>query len=259
MIEPSNQQLSISRQCTILDVNRSSYYYRPKPMKQEDLSLSAQGSDHQSAQSGLGCRYYLYSNGPRIHVPRGYAWTGTAVKSYPGGSQTLWNRPFVWMLLKRHWLVLVHLEYSIPIKGLSLPAMPLPRFSKTTMWPSAWMVGGVARTTSLSSGSGGPSNTNTCTCIHSIPARRCGDASPNGFSITILKGDIRLLTIEPRMRFITVCLIRLPRQPDAFFSFQKLLACSLSDSSGCPGCRVHRPWVSRFEEAHKGTKQISGN
>jgi putative transposase len=39
MIEPKNQQLSISRQCKILDVNRSSYYYRPKPIKQEDLDL----------------------------------------------------------------------------------------------------------------------------------------------------------------------------------------------------------------------------
>jgi putative transposase len=39
MIEPKIQQLSISRQCKILDVNRSSYYYRPKPIKQEDLDL----------------------------------------------------------------------------------------------------------------------------------------------------------------------------------------------------------------------------
>ena len=39
MIEPSNQQLSISRQCKMLGVNRSSYYYRPKPIKLEDLEL----------------------------------------------------------------------------------------------------------------------------------------------------------------------------------------------------------------------------
>jgi putative transposase len=39
MIEPKSQLLSISRQCKILDVNRSSYYYRPKPIKQEDLDL----------------------------------------------------------------------------------------------------------------------------------------------------------------------------------------------------------------------------
>ncbi len=39
MIEPSNQQLSISRQCQMLAVNRSSYYYQSKPMKPEDLQL----------------------------------------------------------------------------------------------------------------------------------------------------------------------------------------------------------------------------
>ncbi len=39
MIEPKNKKLSISRQCKILGVNRSSYYYRPKPIKQEDLDL----------------------------------------------------------------------------------------------------------------------------------------------------------------------------------------------------------------------------
>jgi putative transposase len=39
MIEHKNQQLSISRQCKILDISRSSYYYRPKPIKQEDLDL----------------------------------------------------------------------------------------------------------------------------------------------------------------------------------------------------------------------------
>jgi putative transposase len=39
MIEPSNQQLSISLQCKMLDVKRSSYYYRPKPIKPEELEL----------------------------------------------------------------------------------------------------------------------------------------------------------------------------------------------------------------------------
>jgi len=39
MIEPANQQLSISRQCKIMDVKRSSYYYSPKPIKPEDLEL----------------------------------------------------------------------------------------------------------------------------------------------------------------------------------------------------------------------------
>jgi putative transposase len=39
MIEQSHQRLSVSRQCKILGVNRSSYYYRPKPIKPETLDL----------------------------------------------------------------------------------------------------------------------------------------------------------------------------------------------------------------------------
>lgn len=39
MIESSHQLLSVSRQCKMLNISRSSYYYRPKPIKQEDLEL----------------------------------------------------------------------------------------------------------------------------------------------------------------------------------------------------------------------------
>ncbi|WP_231716910.1 IS3 family transposase [Desulfosarcina ovata] len=39
IIDPTDQTLSICRQCEILKVSRSSYYYRPKPVKQEDLDL----------------------------------------------------------------------------------------------------------------------------------------------------------------------------------------------------------------------------
>ena len=39
MIEPLNQQLSISRQCKMMNVSRSSYYYRPTPINLEELEL----------------------------------------------------------------------------------------------------------------------------------------------------------------------------------------------------------------------------
>ena len=39
MVDPKEPKLSIARQCRLLDVNRSSYYYRPKPIKAEDLEL----------------------------------------------------------------------------------------------------------------------------------------------------------------------------------------------------------------------------
>jgi putative transposase len=39
MIDPINQQLSISRQCEMIGVSRSSYYYQPTPISQEELEL----------------------------------------------------------------------------------------------------------------------------------------------------------------------------------------------------------------------------
>lgn len=41
MIEPS-QPLSVSRQCEMMGVSRSSYYYQPKPIRPEDLELMRQ-------------------------------------------------------------------------------------------------------------------------------------------------------------------------------------------------------------------------
>lgn len=39
MIEPEKQKPSISRQCQLLGLSRSSYYYVPQPVKAEDLDL----------------------------------------------------------------------------------------------------------------------------------------------------------------------------------------------------------------------------
>jgi putative transposase len=39
MVEPRKQEPSISRQCQLLDLSRSSYYYTPVPVKAEDLKL----------------------------------------------------------------------------------------------------------------------------------------------------------------------------------------------------------------------------
>jgi putative transposase len=39
MIEPEKQELSISRQCQLLGLARSSFYYVPQPVKAEDLDL----------------------------------------------------------------------------------------------------------------------------------------------------------------------------------------------------------------------------
>ena len=39
MNDPAHQNLSISRQCRLLNINRSTYYYKKKPIKPEDLKL----------------------------------------------------------------------------------------------------------------------------------------------------------------------------------------------------------------------------
>ena len=39
MIDPANRNLSILRQCQLLKINRSTYYYKKKPIKPIDLEL----------------------------------------------------------------------------------------------------------------------------------------------------------------------------------------------------------------------------
>ena len=39
MIEPGNARLTVSRQCELLGMSRSGYYYRPQPVSEEDLLL----------------------------------------------------------------------------------------------------------------------------------------------------------------------------------------------------------------------------
>ena len=39
MIDATDPKLSVSRQCRLLRLNRSSYYYKKKPIKSEDLEL----------------------------------------------------------------------------------------------------------------------------------------------------------------------------------------------------------------------------
>lgn len=39
MVDPQQPNLSVARQCRLLNIHRSSFYYRPKPVKAEDLEL----------------------------------------------------------------------------------------------------------------------------------------------------------------------------------------------------------------------------
>jgi putative transposase len=39
MVEPGNARLTVSRQCELLNMSRSGYYYRPQPVSEEDLQI----------------------------------------------------------------------------------------------------------------------------------------------------------------------------------------------------------------------------
>lgn len=39
MVDPKDTKVSITRQCRLLNIDRSYYYYQPKPIKPEDLDL----------------------------------------------------------------------------------------------------------------------------------------------------------------------------------------------------------------------------
>jgi putative transposase len=41
MIETGHPQLSVARQCALLGLNRSTYYYQPAPVSAEELALRA--------------------------------------------------------------------------------------------------------------------------------------------------------------------------------------------------------------------------
>ena len=39
MVEPSNEKISIANQCRVLKISRSTFYYKKKPVKRENLDL----------------------------------------------------------------------------------------------------------------------------------------------------------------------------------------------------------------------------
>jgi len=56
MIDPNYKPLSILRQCKILGVSRSSYYFKPKPFKPDDLKLMRKIDELYTEQPSRGSR-----------------------------------------------------------------------------------------------------------------------------------------------------------------------------------------------------------
>jgi len=56
MVTPMYKQLSINRQCNLLGINRSSYYYKAKPIKPEELELMRKIDELYTEQPSRGSR-----------------------------------------------------------------------------------------------------------------------------------------------------------------------------------------------------------
>ena len=73
MIEPDDKKLSISKQCRLLAVNRSTFYYVAKPIKAEDLELMRLIDEHYLNSPTAGSRTmrnYLRRQGYKINRKR---------------------------------------------------------------------------------------------------------------------------------------------------------------------------------------------
>jgi len=56
MIDPSESKMSVANQCRVLKVNRSSFYYKSKPMSAEDLELMRLIDEHYLNHPSAGSR-----------------------------------------------------------------------------------------------------------------------------------------------------------------------------------------------------------
>jgi putative transposase len=73
MVDPRDPNMSISRQCRLLSINRSSFYYRPKPHSAEDLELMRLIDEQYLKAPTFGSRSminYLHRLGYRINRKR---------------------------------------------------------------------------------------------------------------------------------------------------------------------------------------------
>jgi putative transposase len=56
MVEPANPQISVTRQCELLGISRSSYYYRPRPLSERDLTQMRLIDEEYTRHPFLGAR-----------------------------------------------------------------------------------------------------------------------------------------------------------------------------------------------------------
>ena len=79
MVEPTNKDIGIANQCRVLNINRSTFYYKKKPVKQKNLDLMRQIDQQYLEHPSFGSQFYDLSKdklGEKIRSRIiGYFWT----------------------------------------------------------------------------------------------------------------------------------------------------------------------------------------
>ena len=73
MVEPNNDEISIKRQCELLGINRSTYYYQTKQESEENMNLMEEMDKLYTARPYYGTRRisrYLQAGGYKVNIKR---------------------------------------------------------------------------------------------------------------------------------------------------------------------------------------------
>jgi len=73
MVEPTNKNIGIANQCRVLKINRSTFYYKKKPVKPENLDLMRQIDQQYLEHPSFGShsmRRFLERKGNKINRKR---------------------------------------------------------------------------------------------------------------------------------------------------------------------------------------------
>ena len=117
MIDRDHQQLSLVRQCILLDVSRASVYYRSVPTRAEDLELMAL-MDRQY----LKTPFYGSRKMKAWLLQQGYLVSRKRVRRL----MRLMGLEAIYRRWRKPW-VRDDRRYSTPTRGVSSPVRPLPR------------------------------------------------------------------------------------------------------------------------------------
>ena len=85
MVESNQPGLSLSRQCRLLNVNRSSVYYKPRPISSDDLELMRLIDDEYMKRPTSGSRSirnYFSRQGRKVNRKRILKWRGIMRQVY---------------------------------------------------------------------------------------------------------------------------------------------------------------------------------